>query len=253
MPELPEVEVTARLLDEALRGETIESAMAPGINALKTFDPPLVLEGATIDAVRRRQALLVDVTAGERGRLTVLIHLMSAGRLQLSTSGRRCATGVPAAAAAGPDPAHPDREPRLREFGTRQSARVKVLSPEAFEAEELLATLGPEAWLTAGGGAARRAAGRAAAAAPAVARPAGDRRSTHVVDDILHAAKPSPFKRGDDLSEPELAALHDAIAGSSAEPSSTTRPTGSSRSPTSRRRSRGSTATRASRARAARR
>ena len=42
VPELPEVEITARLLDGALRGARIESALAPGINALKTFDPPLV-------------------------------------------------------------------------------------------------------------------------------------------------------------------------------------------------------------------
>ena len=41
MPELPEVEITARLLDAELRGTVVESAMSPGINALKTFDPPL--------------------------------------------------------------------------------------------------------------------------------------------------------------------------------------------------------------------
>ena len=49
MPELPEVEIVARRLDGALRGATIESALAPGINALKTFDPPLaVLAGREI-------------------------------------------------------------------------------------------------------------------------------------------------------------------------------------------------------------
>jgi len=41
VPELPEVEITARRLDAALRGADVESALAPGINALKTFDPPL--------------------------------------------------------------------------------------------------------------------------------------------------------------------------------------------------------------------
>ena len=54
MPELPEVEITARRLDAALRGVVVESALAPGINALKTFDPPLhAIEGA---AVERRAA-----------------------------------------------------------------------------------------------------------------------------------------------------------------------------------------------------
>ena len=41
MPELPEVEITARLIGAAVAGAEIESALAPGINALKTFDPPL--------------------------------------------------------------------------------------------------------------------------------------------------------------------------------------------------------------------
>src|SRR5271157_5104331 len=81
MPELPEVEITARLLDDALRGAEIESATAPGINALKTFEPALsVLEGEQILAVRRRgKHLIVEVSGG----LVLLAHLMSAGRLQL--------------------------------------------------------------------------------------------------------------------------------------------------------------------------
>ncbi|MDP9383917.1 MAG: DNA-formamidopyrimidine glycosylase [Actinomycetota bacterium] len=213
MPELPEVEVTARLLDEALRGEPIESAMAPGINALKTFDPPLsALEGATIDGVRRRgKLLLVDVSAGERGRLTLLVHLMSAGRLQLFD--KRASLRDKASRLLLRLPG--DRELRLREFGTRQAAWVKLLNPEGLEGEESLATLGPEAWPD---------PPSAARLGELLAEPrplhsllrdqrviAGIGRTW--VDDILHAAKLSPFKRGDDLSEPELAALRDAIAG----------------------------------------
>src|SRR5688500_15665553 len=54
MPELPEVEITARRLSAAVRGVEIESTLAPGINALKTFDPPLhALDGAAIEGVRR--------------------------------------------------------------------------------------------------------------------------------------------------------------------------------------------------------
>src|SRR3984957_10459218 len=81
MPELPEVEITARLLDGALVGAEIESALAPGINALKTYDPPLsVLTGRRIEKVRRRgKHLIIDV----EGELSLLLHLMSAGRLQL--------------------------------------------------------------------------------------------------------------------------------------------------------------------------
>ena len=63
MPELPEVEITARLLDRALAGREIASALAPGINALKTYDPPLsALEGRSIEGVRRRgKNLIIDI------------------------------------------------------------------------------------------------------------------------------------------------------------------------------------------------
>ena len=41
MPELPEVEIVARRLDSELAGAEIESALAPGMNVMKTFEPPL--------------------------------------------------------------------------------------------------------------------------------------------------------------------------------------------------------------------
>ena len=68
MPELPEVEITVRRLDAALRGARIESALAPGINTLKTFAPPLdALAGRRIDAVRRRgKQIIVEVDGGSR-------------------------------------------------------------------------------------------------------------------------------------------------------------------------------------------
>ena len=60
MPELPEMEIVARRLAAALPGERIESVMTPGLNALKTFDPPLsALDGATFRDVRRRGKLLL--------------------------------------------------------------------------------------------------------------------------------------------------------------------------------------------------
>ena len=140
MPELPEVETTARLLDGALRGARIESALAPGINALKTFDPPLsALEGREIVGVRRRgKHLIVDVS----GELALLIHLMSAGRLQLydkRAAPRDRTSRLLVRVGDG-------RELRLREFGTKQAAWVKLLRADELEEDEALATLGPEAW-----------------------------------------------------------------------------------------------------------
>src|SRR3954469_10751537 len=140
MPELPEVEITARRLDAALRGAEIESTLAPGINALKPFDPPLhALDGRAIAGVRRiGKHVVVDVA----GDLHVLVHLMSAGRLQLfdaRASLRDRTSRLLVRIADG-------RELRLREFGTKQAAWVKLLRADAVESDDAIATLGPEAW-----------------------------------------------------------------------------------------------------------
>ena len=54
MPELPEVEIAARRLDAALSGAEVESALAPGMVALKSVKPPLeALAGREVTGVRR--------------------------------------------------------------------------------------------------------------------------------------------------------------------------------------------------------
>jgi formamidopyrimidine-DNA glycosylase len=205
VPELPEVEITARRLDGALRGTTIESATAPGINALKTFDPPLsALAGRTIEGVGRRGKQLVVCVSGG---LVVLVHLMSAGRLQLfdKRAGPRDRTSRLLIRIDD------GRELRLREFGTKQAAWVKLLRADELDSEEMIATLGPEAWPDPPQNL------RELLSAP---RPlhtmlrdqrviAGIGRSW--VDEILWTARLSPFKRGDDLDDDEAAVLRDAI------------------------------------------
>jgi formamidopyrimidine-DNA glycosylase len=203
MPELPEMEITARRLGEALTGETIESAVAPGINALKTFDPPLsALDGTTIEGVRRRGKLLML----DAGGLTLLMHLMSAGRLQLfgkhaTLRDRTARVGLRLSG---------DRELRLREFGTKQRAWVKLLTPEALAAEESLSHLGPEAWPDPPDLAERLRAPR-----PLHTLLRDQTVVTGIgrtwVDEILHTAMLSPFKRGDDLSEEEAERLRAAM------------------------------------------
>src|SRR3954464_5224166 len=140
MPELPEVEITARRLGDALAGARIESTLAPGINALKTFDPPLhALDGREIEGVRRiGKHLVVDVS----GELHVLVHLMSAGRLQLYDKRASLRDRTSRLLVRIDD----GRELRLREVGTKQAAWVKVLTPEGLAADDAVATLGPDAW-----------------------------------------------------------------------------------------------------------
>jgi formamidopyrimidine-DNA glycosylase len=205
MPELPEVEITARRIGEAVSGVEVESAIAPGINTLKTFAPPLdVLSGHPLTGVRRRgKHLVVDSAAG----VSLLIHLMSAGRLQLYADKRsslRDRTSRLLVRLEG------GGELRLREFGTKQAAWVKTLPTDELEADESLATLGPDAWPDPPADFAELLSG------PRPLRSlirdqrvlAGVGRSWS--DEILHAAKLSPFKRGDDLTPEEATALRGA-------------------------------------------
>jgi formamidopyrimidine-DNA glycosylase len=207
LPELPEVEITARLLDRALAGAEIESAVAPGINALKTFDPPLArLAGERIAGVRRRGKQLIVETTGE---LVLLIHLMSAGRLQLydKRAGPRDRTSRLLVRLAD------GRELRLREFGSKQAAWVKLLSARELEEDGALATLGPEAWPD----------------PPELESLLDAPRPLHTllrdqhtiagigrswVDEILWSARLSPFKRANDLDDDERARLREAIVQS---------------------------------------
>lgn len=208
MPELPEVEITARRLGAALAGATIESTMAPGINALKTFDPPLhTLDGQRIDGLRRiGKHIVVDIADD----LHVLIHLMNAGRLQLYDKRASLRDRTSRLLVRLDD----GRELRLREFGTKQAAWVKVLRGEqALIADEAIATLGPEAWPDPPHDLAALLAPHGARPLQAVLRDqrviAGIGRSW--VDEILWTARLSPFKRGDDLDADEAAALRCAI------------------------------------------
>jgi formamidopyrimidine-DNA glycosylase len=211
MPELPEVEVMARVLSAALRGSTVESTLAPGVNALKTFAPPLhALDGGKIAGVRRRgKLLLVDVDVAEH--LTLVIHLMSAGRLQLfeKRASLKDRTSRVLLRLDG------DRELRLREFGSKQAAWARLLTMEGLKADETLGALGPEAWPEPPADLRERLAAQGARPLHSVLR------DQHVlvgigrtwVDEILHAAQLSPFKRGDDLSDREAGALRGAIVG----------------------------------------
>jgi formamidopyrimidine-DNA glycosylase len=203
MPELPEVEITARLIGAAVAGSRIESVLTPGINALKTFDPPIaLLEGGTISGIRRRGKLfLIDVEPD----LTVLIHLMSAGRLQLfdTKAGLRDKTSRMLMRLSD------GRELRLREFGTKQRAWLKLLRAADVEEEETLGELGPEAWPEPPPFDALLDAPRPLYALM---------RDQHVVagigrswvDEILHEAKLSPFRRGSDLDPDEATRLREA-------------------------------------------
>src|SRR3984885_8418100 len=120
MPELPEVEIVARRLNSSLSGAGVESAVAPGMNVMKTFEPPLdALVGREGTGDRRGGEVRV---LGDRC-LALLVHLMSAGRLKAfdkRATPKDRASRVLVRLSDG-------RELRLREFGTKQRAWAKVL------------------------------------------------------------------------------------------------------------------------------
>jgi formamidopyrimidine-DNA glycosylase len=203
MPELPEVEITARLIGDAVAGARVESALAPGINALKTYDPPLsAIDGRQIAGIRRRGKLFLVELEGE---LTMMVHLMSAGRLQLFDTRASLRDRTSRLLVRLDD----GRELRLREFGTKQRAWVKLLRSGEVDEEETIAALGPEAWPDPPPFEELLVEPRPLYALL---------RDQHViagigrswVDEILHAAMISPFKRGSDLGADEAQAVREA-------------------------------------------
>jgi formamidopyrimidine-DNA glycosylase len=204
MPELPEVEITARRLDRALAGARVESALAPGMVTMKTFDPPLdALTGQELKGVRRAGKMLVV----EAGELALLIHLMSAGRLQLwdkRASLRDKASRLLVRIEDG-------RELRLREFGTQQRAWAKLLPAGAVDEDEAVATLGPDAFPTPPAGELARILDQPRHLHPLLRDQrtlAGIGRSW--VDELLWTARLSPFQKGSELEPEAIVALHDA-------------------------------------------
>jgi formamidopyrimidine-DNA glycosylase len=214
MPELPEVEITARRLSSALEGAEVESTLTPGVATLKTFEPPLEdLVGMRVAGVTRRGKMLEVRFISAEGvppdrRLSLLVHLMSAGRLQLfdkraSMKDRRSRVLVRLT---------DGRELRLREFGTKQAAWAKLLGTWDVGGDEMVSTLGPDAW----------PAPPFAEFVKLIDQPhhlhpllrhqrdiAGIGRSW--VDEILWEAMLSPFKQGSELRGEEIKRLHDAL------------------------------------------
>jgi formamidopyrimidine-DNA glycosylase len=212
MPELPEVEITARRLGEALKGAEVESALAPGMVALKSVDVPLsALEGRRIEGVRRIGKMpVVEFGSGgdDLGPLALLVHMMSAGRLQVfdkRASLRDRASRVLVRIADG-------RELRLREFGTKQRAWAKLMPADAVADDDMVASLGPEAWPAPPLDELARIVDQSRQLHPLLRHQrdiAGIGRSW--VDEILWEAKLGPFRKGSDLSGEEVEQLHAAL------------------------------------------
>ncbi|WP_223778370.1 DNA-formamidopyrimidine glycosylase family protein [Streptomyces sp. 135] len=209
MPELPEVEALKGFLTDQLVGREIVRVLPVAISVLKTYDPPLsALEGRAVTSVARHGKFL-DIDADG---LHLVTHLARAGWLQWKD---RLPDGTP----------RPGKGPLalrvaldtgegfdLTEAGTQK--RLAVYVTEAPQEIPGIARLGPDplapdfdeerfARLLAG----ERRQIKGALRDQSLIAGIGNAYS----DEILHAARMSPFKLTSRLTEQEVRGLHQAL------------------------------------------
>jgi formamidopyrimidine-DNA glycosylase len=209
VPELPEVDALAGFLREQALGRTVARIDVAAISVLKTFDPPpTALLGLAIDEVSRHGKFL-DL---EIGGLHLVVHLARAGWLRWSD-------------ALAPTPLKPGKGPialrvhldtgggfDLTEAGTQKRLAVYIvrdpsevpgivrLGIDAMDESLTVEALGALF-------ASRRAQIKGVLTDQTVIAGIGNAYS----DEILHAAKLSPFKPASNLSPEEVGRLHTAM------------------------------------------
>lgn len=224
MPEMPEVEGLARFLRGRLAGATFARVRVANIAALKTFDPPVdALEGTTVtDATRYGK--FVDLVARDPagGGIHLIFHLAKAGWLRWYD-------------AAPTTPVKPGRTPLavrvtfqdgagfdLTEAGTKKSLAVYVTRDPAEV--QGIARLGPDplaadfdhavlAALLSG----RRTQIKGVLRDQSIIAGVGNAYS----DEILHAARMSPYALAASLDEAEIDRLFAALVDTLSEAVST--------------------------------
>jgi formamidopyrimidine-DNA glycosylase len=210
MPEMPEVESLAQFLTDKCVGHAIARIDLAAFSALKTYEPPLsAFSGLEIESVTRHGKFL-DIDASG---LHLVFHLARAGWLRwrdkLPDAPTRPGKGPLALRVRLDDDSGFD----LTEAGTQRKLAVYVVN----DPQEIphVATLGPDplaeefdrdmlASLL-------RAAGRSQ-----LKGVLKDQRTIAGIgnaysDEILHAAKLSPFKPANGLTEAELTTLYESI------------------------------------------
>ncbi|MGW5610592.1 Fpg/Nei family DNA glycosylase [Streptomyces sp. NPDC003753] len=209
MPELPEVEALRDFLADRLVGHEVVRVLPVAISVLKTYDPPVTaLEGREVTAVARYGKFL-DLDAGG---LHFVTHLARAGWLQWKD---RLPDGVPRPG-KGPLALRVALETGegfdLTEAGTQKRLAVYVVG-DPLQVPGI-ARLGPDP-LADGFGEQRLAellAGerrqiKGALRDQSLIAGIGNAYS----DEILHAARMSPFKLASSLSPEDVHRLYDAL------------------------------------------
>ncbi len=216
VPELPEVEALVQDLRGRLVGKAISRIDLAAFSALKTFDPPLhALHGTLVDEVTRHGKFL-DIDASG---VHLVIHLARAGwirwRDEVPALPARPNSKNPLAARVVIDDSDLETQPGLdiTEAGTKKGLAIYVVRDPADVPG--VARLGPDPLsdsftieslreiLEAEG----RKQIKGVMRMQSIIAGIGNAYS----DEILHAARMSPFKPANSLSEIEMQTLYDAI------------------------------------------
>ncbi|MCH0572256.1 Fpg/Nei family DNA glycosylase [Streptomyces sp. MUM 136J] len=212
MPELPEVEALKDFLVEHLVGHEIVRVLPVAVSVLKTYDPPVTaLEGGEVVAVRRLGKFL-DVATG--GGPHLVTHLARAGWLhwrdRLPDGPPRPGKGplalrVALETGAGFDLTEAGTQKRLAVYVVDEPLRIEGVArlgpdplAEDFDERRLADLLSGER---------RRIKG--ALRDQSLLAGVGNAYS----DEILHAARMSPFKLASSLSPEETHRLYEALRG----------------------------------------
>lgn len=210
MPEMPEVQGLVEFLRGRITGLTVAKAAVSAISALKTYDPPIdALVGSAVTGVDRH-GKFIDLTAG--GDIHLVFHLAKAGWLRwydaLPTTLIKPGKTPIALRVGFNDGSGFD----LTEAGTKKSLAVYVVrSPVDVPG---IARLGPDpldasldrdafAALLAG----RRTQIKGVLRDQAIIAGVGNAYS----DEILHAAKMSPYALAAALTDAEIDTLYAAM------------------------------------------
>ncbi|MGX5717021.1 Fpg/Nei family DNA glycosylase [Arthrobacter sp. MAHUQ-56] len=212
MPELPEVAGLAAFLDAQLRGCVVTKLQITSFAVLKTADPPFTaVEGRTVSGVRRFGKFISIDTDG----VSLVFHLARAGWVRFTDSPAdsqlRMGKGLIAVRCtfSGPEGS---RGLDLTEAGTKKSLAVYVVrDPQEVPG---IATLGPDPFTEA-----FDADMLAEILAGSSQQVKGLLRSQSVIagignaysDEILHAARISPFAIAKSLDRETVQVLYDAI------------------------------------------
>ena len=215
VPELPEVQALASFLDATAVGRAITRVDVVAISALKTYDPPATaLAGLEVEGVRRHGKFLDFDLSG----LHLVIHLARGGWLRwrdpmpdkpprpgkgpLAVRVHMTAEDVPGG--SGFDLTEAGTQKRLAVYVVRDPAEVPGVARLGPDPLDPSFTVDVLASLLSG----RRTQVKGLLRDQAVVAGIGNAYS----DEVLHAAKMSPFKIAATMTSDEVAGLHRAIA-----------------------------------------